>query len=60
MKSPQVEKMYEYIQKMHEGQKRQDGTPASLHVTRVATFVTAALTNSGEATQETIDVFEMA
>lgn len=60
MESSQLEKMRAYIKRMHEGQKRQDGTTAELHVTRVATLVTTALKNSGEANQDALEMFEMA
>jgi (p)ppGpp synthase/HD superfamily hydrolase len=39
-----MDTMQAYIERMHVGQKRQDGTTAATHVTRVATLLEAALT----------------
>lgn len=52
--------MRAYITEKHEGQKRQDGTTAALHVTRVATLITTALKSSGEADARLLEIFEMA
>jgi len=46
--------MLMYVEEKHAGQKRQDGTPASLHAKRTAIILEAALIESGEAPRRKI------